>query len=102
MAASEAFLEVLEFVACFSGTQKISWKLCSHRSSVRPHHGESGLLEGASCHFRICFHTAHLLTLYSGLCVRVCACGRFHVALIYLQTSDKFYVFFFLLELPKI
>lgn len=51
---------------------------------------------------RICFHTAHLLTLYSGLCVRVCACGRFHVALIYLQTSDKFYVFFFLLELPKI
>lgn len=46
VAVPEALLVVLEFVACFSGTQEMPWRLCSHRTSVHPHHGEPGLLAG--------------------------------------------------------
>lgn len=62
---------------------------------------EPGLLAGASCHLRVCFHTAHLLTLYSDLCVGVCmwkvSCCS------YLFTGIRYILcIFFLLELPKI
>lgn len=46
LAAPEVLLVVLELVACFSGTQEIPWRLCSHCSSVHPHHGKPGLLAG--------------------------------------------------------
>lgn len=38
-AAPQALLVVLEFVACFSGTQETPWRLCRPCSPVRPHHG---------------------------------------------------------------
>lgn len=61
-AAPRALLVVLEFVACFSGTQETPWSLCRHC--------RSGLLAGASCHLRVCF-IQHILTL-TVVRVRVC------------------------------
>lgn len=82
-AAPQALLVVLEFVACFLETQET--------------------LETAGTVVLACW-LGHLATLgfvsYSTSSdplqwrVCVCACGRFHVALIYLQVSDTFCVFF--------
>lgn len=93
-AAPQALLVVLEFVACFSGTQETPWRLCRPCSPVHPHHGSLACWLGHLATLGFVF-IQHIFWHFTVACVCVCACGRFHVALIYLQVSDKFCVFFF-------
>lgn len=88
-AAPQALLGVLEFVACFSGTQETPWSLCRHC--------RSGLLALAILGF-VSYSTS------SDTDSGVCACVHVEgfMLLLFIYRYQIHFMYFFLLELPKI
>lgn len=99
-AAPQALLVVLEFVACFSGTQETAWRLCRPCSPVRPPHGSLACWLGHLATLGFVF----IQTSSDTLRWLVCACVHVEgfMLLLFIYRYQISFMYFFLLELPKI